>query len=654
MNPQISVKERLIENPTNNSRSYRTETLRAPSPTLMKRPKVLPLTIYSENMADWQQGQLPLPRRKPGNLVKREYPQATCAQNLPIDEFPNDDAYLPWIHDYFVSKKDTEVRFIAQNKRRCNAGHDESNKFWEPQVALFQPISIQKVVDSDKRTHYKLATPETATYHETRFLCFFHDESANATTFSKFPFNYEYVLWRKRGNKPMLHDKDQGPMELSQLLFSCPIPELFQNKDHVYLDIVPIRIPARKHAFFTKDTVGPTELARLQTKLDFNLSFGTDHVLPPVQQSGRWANLQVCRRPTPPQHHRLVACTWTAESYHRRGDAVRVSDSARRLKEWIVFHRMVGFDHLYLYDNTVLFDESSGSSLKAIADNFSDFVTYIPWSARVCNNNRPNNKNPGERSSQYAAEASCRERYGPYTDWMTFIDTDEYLVPMNEDTWHPLLERYKDNAHVLKLKSSRGKPRVDLMRNESNPDLCYNPSLNTRVKFPPESCAVPNENETFLKVYNCDYIKPPLPDRFSRAQKQIFRPDFVLSHFVHYSLVTTTIATTYKDTMDKSKYERKLADDAWHDVFLNDTEGALVHTKAFLPHETMFRSSQCYRGSKIPCPVGIVCPESTPFEFEDHQTNQFVDDHGKYCNCWINPHVERELLPRLDKALLHA
>lgn len=32
-------------------------------------------------------------------------------------------------------------------------------------------------------------------------------------------------------------------------------------------------------------------------------------------------------------------------------------------------------------------------------------------------------ENTGERSSQYAAENSCRARYGPYSEWMASFDT---------------------------------------------------------------------------------------------------------------------------------------------------------------------------------------------------------------------------------------
>jgi hypothetical protein len=127
-----------------------------------------------------------------------------------------------------------------------------------------------------------------------------------------------------------------------------------------------------------------------------------------------------------------------------------VSDSAKRLKEWIHFHLMVGVDHIVIYDNTdtatltttnnnndkdnhTNHHNTGGkeqlSELRAVVDSFSpQQLTYHAWPCKICNNNRPAHKNPGERSSQYAAEASCRTRYGELTDWMTFIDSDEYLV----------------------------------------------------------------------------------------------------------------------------------------------------------------------------------------------------------------------------------
>ena len=195
---------------------------------------------------------------------------------------------------------------------------------------------------------------------------------------------------------------------------------------------------------------------------------------------------------TPKKPYQFVACTWTSASYTRRGDAIRISDSAARLTEWILFHLMVGVQHIYVYDNT---DPSSASSqsnhteLWEVTKKFpADKVTYHSWPCKICNNNRPANSNPGERSSQYAAEASCRERYGPLAEWMTFLDVDEYLVPMftqeppaegesvvdsedmntyqasYEHNWLPILDDMTaQNISILQFLSSRAKPRLEDM-----------------------------------------------------------------------------------------------------------------------------------------------------------------------------------------------
>ena len=69
----------------------------------------------------------------------------------------------------------------------------------------------------------------------------------------------------------------------------------------------------------------------------------------------------------------------------------------------------------------------------------------------------------------------------------------------------------------------------------------------SKHKDEPDSCVVPKRDKTFLEVYNCEFIKPPKPDRCARAMKQIFKPNYVLSHYVHYSTVTKDIARLRKE-----------------------------------------------------------------------------------------------------------
>ena len=105
--------------------------------------------------------------------------------------------------------------------------------------------------------------------------------------------------------------------------------------------------------------------------------------------------------------------------------------------------------------------------LSPVTDLFpSSQVTRIDWPATICNNNRPAHNDPGERSSQYAAEAACRTRYGPYTDWMASMDPDEYFVPMGEyNSWREILDKVDKNEgrKVLKFRSTRARPLLSTL-----------------------------------------------------------------------------------------------------------------------------------------------------------------------------------------------
>lgn len=214
-------------------------------------------------------------------------------------------------------------------------------------------------------------------------------------------------------------------------------------------------------------------------------------------------------------------------------------------------------------------------------------------------------------------------------------------------------------------------------RDQENQKTCVDPASRPS-KFPSESCVVPRKNETFLRTYNCEFIRPPRPDRFQRAmvskvtvysiiffryiltfecvKKQIYRPSFVWSHFVHYSTVTADVARLYQDYGPNEPYVAKANHPAFQksspEVFLNElTQGVLLHSKSVLPHETMYRSSICRVNSTLQCPVGFECPVHVQFSDELHTKNVFTNDEGKFCNCWTNPRVEQVFAPKLERAL---
>jgi Glycosyltransferase family 92 len=274
----------------------------------------------------------------------------------------------------------------------------------------------------------------------------------------------------------MIRDDDptQSEFWISQLIFYCNVPPHFQStRFPLWVDVIPIRTPPRSRFYLTHPMVGPHwyDLHQKGTNsLDASQAYGNRHVLPAIVDSGRWANLPVCPNPktkphtNPQKPYHMVLCTWTSASYHRRGEDEDqpMDDTVLRLREWLLFHQMAGFDHVVVYDNTQGIDdyETQSPIYQVLQQEFpTDFVTHQPWPAVICNNHRPGHSSPGDRSSQYAAEASCRERYGPLTEWMAFIDTDEYLTPVrrrSEDktaddtttmTWRPILE-VSDAIHM--------------------------------------------------------------------------------------------------------------------------------------------------------------------------------------------------------------
>jgi len=371
--------------------------------------------------------------------------------------------------------------------------------------------TLEKIEEYEKIQHDD-GRPEMAEY--TRFICRFKAiESPNSKvqvigeTLSEFPVNYELANKRKAIESMISKkEKDQRLMWLSSYTFDCPVPSRLQEairkgqnvfeKNNValfYLDIVPIRTPPR---------LGIAEGLHLPPELgyptfDAKMRWGENHVLPKLEASGRLENIPICKSPAissnnsysgnkheeigteiatiennednetneeGAKQHDLVGCVWASSSYTTRNDGLQVSDTNDRMIEWIEYHLLAGMDHIYIYDNskaTVIDPETEPNftDLSFIKEYFpSDKVTYIDWPFRICNNNFPQHKNPGERSSQYAAETSCRIRYGPDTEWIINLDTDEYLFPNLEkykDLKEMLIDVKKGGTNILGFRSAR-------------------------------------------------------------------------------------------------------------------------------------------------------------------------------------------------------
>ena len=146
--------------------------------------------------------------------------------------------------------------------------------------------------------------------------------------------------------------------------------------------------------------------------------------------------------------------------------------------------------------------------------------------------------------------------------------------------------------------------------------------------------------------------------------KQLYRPDYVLSHFVHYATVTEFTSRYFHPVHNPVSYfgfdSPKF--DPSKEVFIDElVEGTLIHARSVQPKETMFRSEICqlnYR--RMNCFLGYECPDYVEWiddlgRQKGAKTKKFMnmhhDDKGNFCSCWVNDLVEQYWVPKLEQAL---
>jgi len=100
-----------------------------------------------------------------------------------------------------------------------------------------------------------------------------------------------------------------------------------------------------------------------------------------------------------------------------------IKDENQYLEEWISYHRKVGVEHFYIYDN--------GSKVP-IADTIRQIGAEQYATVRTIKG----------KAKQVKAYGDCIKRYGGTSQWIAFIDTDEFILSKN--TNHQLPEFLKD------------------------------------------------------------------------------------------------------------------------------------------------------------------------------------------------------------------
>lgn len=172
-------------------------------------------------------------------------------------------------------------------------------------------------------------------------------------------------------------------------------------------------------------------------------------------------------------YHALVGVIHKFKSSKRKNNRYRLSlvlifkDEAPYLEEWIEYHLMLGVEHFYLYQNNST--DNYQEVLKPYIKN--EKLTLIDWP---------------EYPGQYSAYLDWYRTYRNETQWVAFIDTDEFLCPIKDVSMLETLKRYDKYPVVLiywKLFGTSGLMSHDFRKTVIEQYICCRPKLYTEGKI---------------------------------------------------------------------------------------------------------------------------------------------------------------------------
>lgn len=119
------------------------------------------------------------------------------------------------------------------------------------------------------------------------------------------------------------------------------------------------------------------------------------------------------------------------------------------LKEWLDYHLTIGVEHFYMYNN-----KSDDSFIDVLTPYINKgIVTLIDW--------------PYEQA-QFKAYRHCYEHYRGETNWISFLDADEFFVPKYADTigdWLRPFEKFPAINIHWRMFGTGGQLKHDYSRN---------------------------------------------------------------------------------------------------------------------------------------------------------------------------------------------
>ncbi len=250
-------------------------------------------------------------------------------------------------------------------------------------------------------------------------------------------------------------------------------------------------------------------------------------------------------------------------------------DEAPYFKEWIEFHRLVGAEHFYLYNN------GSTDNFHEVLDPYvqNGIVTIIEW---------PNLQQKETETSQYnwvhstqipAYEHACRISTAGKTKWLALIDVDEFIVPTQQKNIVAILEKYESHPGIMALWHTFGTSGVVTI-----------PANKLLIECMHKTCA-PDHDFSYKLVKTI--LKPELYDHFiwpphacvfkgNTYAYQLYKDEIQINHYINRTVdYYYNQKVKKKEAMDNVKLSQHLIS-SWAEIG-NDIENQNPSIDRFVP-----------------------------------------------------------------------
>ncbi len=208
-------------------------------------------------------------------------------------------------------------------------------------------------------------------------------------------------------------------------------------------------------------------------------------------------------------------------------------NEGRYLKEWIEYHRLIGIDHFYLYNNA-----SIDNSVEVLTPYIEEgLVTLIYWPNYIPDELK-NDITLWALSTQLPAyQHAAKYAAAKETEWLVTLEIDEFLVPVQSQSIKEIVNSHKQFPGLLLASEFYNASRNDgVLRQKlvtetieltsapaipvekSIEKIIFRPDCHTSFTWPPYKCQF-KENKIARKAYKAEL----------RLNKYVNRPKSVLN-----------------------------------------------------------------------------------------------------------------------------